>query len=404
MMNIKLSTLIVFLTFLLFVSCDEDDRPTNSELRIEVVWEKSYGGDDHEQANAIVATDDGNFLVAGYISPAAGGGSDVYLMKIDIDGDTLWTRTIPGSYSENAWELIKTDDGGFVVGGSPYMGTPGDFNFYLAKVDGGGNLLWQNYYGDENNQSFQSVVQADDGGFLLTGLISDPDHLSSDVLLIKTNSSGDSLWAETYDSYFNYNSDDGRIILSTEDNYYYIIGVADSGFGTEDHLYFLYVDSAGGTVLEKTIDLQYDYFISSAILSPNDKIIVSGWGSDLSGNAGMFVTQLHRNGTIEWEHFYGSSHSGGGGAVAATYDGGYIITGFLAKLPMGSDCLTVKIDNSGNEQWRQMSGMGVSARGQDIIQAADGRYIVVGHTYPEGGDDPQADIYLTRIDVIHGFR
>jgi hypothetical protein len=163
---------------------------------------------------------DGRFIIAG--NTLTTGGDDVYLIKTDASGDTLWTRTYGSTTdSEYGKSVLQTEDGGFIITG--YIGSWGAYDIYLVKTDSSGDTLWTRTYGDSDDDQSYSIQQTSDGGYIITGFTG--SWGAYDVYLIKTDASGDTLWTRTYGS-----SDDDKSfsVQQTLDNNYIITGFTGS--------------------------------------------------------------------------------------------------------------------------------------------------------------------------------
>ncbi|MCD6595977.1 T9SS type A sorting domain-containing protein [bacterium] len=162
-----------------------------------VEWTKNYCGYGYAHSYAIAELADGNFVIAGRTSgfTPLEMDNDVYIIKIDSLGDSLWTRTYAGEgdeegpYDDIAYSITQTSDGGFaVVGYTSYW--VGHDDVWLLKVNASGDTLWTRVYGGDNFDYANSVVQASDGGYVIAGSAGTFDEGSYDVYLIKTDSLG----------------------------------------------------------------------------------------------------------------------------------------------------------------------------------------------------------------------
>ena len=113
---------------------------TNSSGDIE--WTKIYGGSDEEDASSIINTADGGFLVVGYTMSFGAGDEDVYILKLNSSGDTIWTRTYGGSDDDEAYSVMQTSDGGYIIAGYTYSFGAGYDDIYLIKTDSLGEVSW----------------------------------------------------------------------------------------------------------------------------------------------------------------------------------------------------------------------------------------------------------------------
>jgi hypothetical protein len=192
----------------------------------DTLWTKLYGTSRADVGNAIAATSDGNFVVAGsanysWVPDGFYYPSRAYLLKIDLLGNLLWFDTIPGSIVSNsvAIDVLENFNGEYVISGgcSAYRGM-------IANYSSAGALNWFKEYSNPNASqgymfhSFGSIIQKCDGGYITVGYEDRPSLFSSEGLVVSTNSLGDIQFINTY------GDSTESVILNR------IIGTLDNGF------------------------------------------------------------------------------------------------------------------------------------------------------------------------------
>jgi hypothetical protein len=135
----------------------------------DTLWTRTFGGTDSAGGYSVQQTDDGGYIVAGYTYSYGAGKSDIYLIKTNPLGDTLWTKTFGRERNERGYSVQQTDDGGYIAAGYTYSYGAGESDIYLVKTDSLGNRLWTETYGESDREWAKSVQQTDDGGYILTG-------------------------------------------------------------------------------------------------------------------------------------------------------------------------------------------------------------------------------------------
>ena len=153
-------------------------------------WWRTYGGRYDDRGYSVQQTTDGGYIIAGStMSFGSGNNEDVYLIKTNASGDTLWTRTYGGTNGGAGNSVQQTSDGGYIITGLG-PGTSHNANVYLIKTNVQGDTLWSRTYGGAKEGWGFSVQQTSDGGYITAGFMCPLGDTLGDVYLIKTNASG----------------------------------------------------------------------------------------------------------------------------------------------------------------------------------------------------------------------
>jgi len=207
------------------------------------------GASNNDYAEAVEQTSDGGYIVAGYTTSFGAGIQDVYLIKTDSLGDTLWTRTYGGGSSDLARAVQQTTDGGYIVVGETISFGAGSYDVYLIKTNSNGDTLWTRTYGGGTWDFGYAVEQTTDGGYIVTGYTRSFGAGLDDVYLIKTDSLGNMLWTKTYGGA---DFDHGYAVRQTTDSGYMVAGYTNSfGAGSYD-VYLIKTNANGDTLWTKT--------------------------------------------------------------------------------------------------------------------------------------------------------
>lgn len=195
----------------------------------DTIWTRTYGapGSGNDRANSVIQTSDGAFVMAGYTDTYGAGSWDFYLVKVDANGDTIWTRTYGGTQGEEAFCIQETSDNGLIIAGYTDSYGAGGQDFYVVRTDSTGNVLWEKTYGGTGHDYVKSVKQTPDSGFIIVGSTSSYGAGFTDCYVVRTNASGDTLWTSTYGG-----DDDERahsVDLTSDGGY--IVGAHTSTFG-----------------------------------------------------------------------------------------------------------------------------------------------------------------------------
>jgi hypothetical protein len=170
---------------------DRDDFwlvKTDSSGNME--WNQTYGGTIREYGFCLVQTSDGGYAMAGCTCSFGAGSHDSWLVKTDAFGNMEWNQTYGGIDADGTTSLIQTEDGGYVLAGSTKSFGAGDFDSWLIKTDGAGNMQWNRTYGGVGTDIASSLVETSDGGYAIAGYTYSVDAVNSDLWLIKTDEQG----------------------------------------------------------------------------------------------------------------------------------------------------------------------------------------------------------------------
>jgi len=161
-------------------------------------WNQTYGETSfYEEANSLVMTSDGGYVLAGTTGSIDGGNGDFWLVKTDSSGNMEWNRAYGGAATEVANSLIQINEEGFVIVGSTTSFGSGYSDFWLVKTDQDGNIQLNRTYGGNKIDVAFSIVLASDGGFGISGYTYSFGAGESDFLLVKTDSNGIMEWNQT---------------------------------------------------------------------------------------------------------------------------------------------------------------------------------------------------------------
>jgi hypothetical protein len=353
---------------------------------------------ENDWGHSVQQTSDGGYIITGYTSSFGAGENDVYLIKTDSLGDTLWTKTYGGFDSDIGWSVQQTKEGGYIITGRT-KSFGGEYEAYLIKTDSSGDSLWTRTFGGSNDDYGYIVQQTvPDGGYIITGYTYSFGAGRADVYLIKTDSLGDTLWTKTYGST---DIDYGYSVQQTSDGGFIIAGYTYSGSGSGSiDAYLIKTDPLGDTLWTKTIGGNYAEFGTSIQQTVSDKgYIIVGYSESSSGGwpGDIYLIKTDSLGDSLWTKTYGGSGIESCFSVQQTSDGGYVITGLTESFGAGAvDAYLIKTDSTGDTLWTRTFGGTVSEQGRSVQQTSDGGFIITGVTNSFGAGG--LDVYLIKTD------
>jgi Tol biopolymer transport system component len=319
-----------------------------------VIWEKQYGGRNDAYFSSIIQAGEDEYVLLGEIAASyARDETDVYLVKVDGEGNEIWSRTFGGRGMEFGKMVRQTADGGYILVGDQADEYPTDYvyesNIYLIKTDAKGNLVWSRTYGNKILYIGWGVAQTPDDGYILCGW--EAKTLDDrDVILIKTDEVGELEWSRTWDLG---ERDGGFDLILTSDGYVVIACIQSMGSGGPSAV-LIKVDLDGNEIWNKLI-----------------------------GEEGVGNTFWH---------------------IVEDVDGGYVMAGdtHLGKVPGTREdkhgAWMIKTDTEGEILWQHVFGEGEyeQAHFRSAALLPDGGYIFVGDVTPNG--KTYSDMVWMRID------
>jgi hypothetical protein len=223
-----------------------------------LIWYKVYGGIDteDEKSYSICETSDSNYLISGYTTSYGYGSSDIYLLKIDSDGNVIWGRAIGEEGTDYGNGVKQINDGNYIVAGFTEKSGM-DKEIYLIKFDQNGDTIWTRTYGGINYDVANNFIQTTDGGFAIIGTTNSfAPGGQADLILVKTDSNGVVQWAKTFGGEF---VEVGAEVTELQDHGFLLVGYTQSfgaggdcgALGTCYDYYLIRTDQNGDTIWTK---------------------------------------------------------------------------------------------------------------------------------------------------------
>ena len=333
-----------------------------------VLWAKEYGGNVWCFGESVVETDDGGFIAAGHKDNFNRSVDDgIYVVRTDSNGDTLWTREYGGESDDNAYSIQKTKDGGFVIAGDTRSFGAGNDDVYIIRTDSKGDTLWTKTYGTKENDAAYSVAVTKDGGFILAGETTFLNSPSYSVYLVRTDSAGDTLWTKMYS--LGDTSSRANSVIQTDDGGFALAGWIMGGLWG----LFMRTDSIGNVLVKKVFTLQSlnangVLFRDLKQTSDGGFILVGDISRPIGFAPGVLLVRTDPDGDTLWTKVYTEALRGY--SVAVTEDEGFIVS---------ASNFIVKTDSTGDSMWSiNFNGLEGKYLLKSIQQTADGGFIAAG--------------------------
>jgi uncharacterized delta-60 repeat protein len=311
-----------------------------------------------------------------------------------------WAKVYGGSAIDRAFSIIQTNDGGFVVAGFTESFQAKERDFWVFRLDSEGNIQWQRTYGGWGNDHAHNIQETDDGGYIVIGCTDSYGAGYNDVWVLKLAANGDVEWQRAYggNSY-----DYGYFIRQISDGGFIVAG--ETFVSTADQYsdgWVLKLGSNGDIEWQRAYGGLWNDFIRNVLPTADGGYIALGqtnawsYGSD---NYDIWVLKLTSTGDIEWQRRYGGSGYENPWMIQCTSDNGYMVAGYTNSFGAGGyDAWIIKLDSSGDIEWHNAYGGWDGDFAHSIQETAEGDYIVSGCTFSFGNGRREAWIMKLNKD------
>jgi hypothetical protein len=410
---------------------------TTAQTPPVVEWSRNYGGSLQETGNDIVQTTDGGFIFCasttsnnGDVSGALGI-SDIWVVKLDADGNIQWQRVLGGSSLDNPSKILQLPTGGYLVLGTTesndgdVSGNHGEADIWLAWISADGTLLDQRCYGGSLLDGATDIAHTPDGGYIISGLSrsSNGDLTTNagfdDLWVLKVDGTGEIQWQHAYggssgetaygvaltsDGGFILNgytsSDDGDVIGGTGSTDYWVLKLDGDGE-------LQWQNSFGGSGIDYGFSIQEG--LDGTLTALGEATSANGDVSAPLGGSDFWTLRISAAGELLGERSYGGSSTDRGRRLLRTSNGGWLMIGSSSSTDGdvgenngGLDGWILRTDEAGNPQWSLVLGgsqnEGIS---QGVAATSDGGYILIGSSSSSNGDLPgnqgDFDVWVVKL-------
>lgn len=372
----------------------------------DTLWTRTYGGVGSDIGVSVLEIVGGGYLIAG-CGQSFGGYYDIFVMQLDENGDSIWFRTYGGDGYEGGGWLISTSDNNYILVGATTSyggGQPNTSNVYIVKINGEGDTLWTRAYGGEYHDAGGAIIEERRSDTQYPDIITVGSTFPSmpgntDAFLLKINARGDSLCA------WNYGGTQSEFLYSVQcvEDGYVCAGYTDSyGAGGHD-AYLVKVDRNGVLQWGRTYGgVGYDE-VYSMQCTPDGGFITAGYTDSFGpGVSAVYVLRVDSLGDTLWTGTFGGFGHEDGSYIARTRGNCYVITGSTRAFGASTgDVYLLKIDSLGNILWSGAYGDASDELGCMVLETSDHGYIIAGQKRVNNTED----IYIikTAPDTLMGL-
>jgi hypothetical protein len=364
-----------------------------AEVEAPPAFRLELGGPGKEVGNSVRQTADGGYIVVGYTNSYGAGGEDVYLIRTDPAGDTLWTRTYGGPGSDNGWDVLETADGGFVVVGFTNSFGAGGDDIYMIATDAWGDTLWTRTFGGPGGELAWAMHRADDGGYVIAGQTNSYGSGDWDVFLVRTDAGGDTVWTRTLGG-----PGIDRVFATdrTSDGGSVFAGITTSKGPGEIAAYLVRTDSDGFLVWDRTYgDAGRDIGHGVNAVPDGGFLLVGYTNSFGHGENDIYLVRTDASGDVVWTGEIGGPGDDRAMMATGTPEGGYAIAGYSSEPGGYWDATVTRVTSEGEVVWIEKVAASPGADRGVMVQATSDGFVSTGWIWRVEDDAP--DLFLVKF-------
>lgn len=363
-------------------------------------FETAFGSTGFDEGRSAMETNDGGYIVAGYTNTNGPDGLDASLVKTDAIGRVEWQQGYGGSDDQEAWAVLQTADGGFLLVGSSATTVASSRRGLLLRTDASGVPLWSTSLAGELESRMYGAIAADDGGFLVVGAIESYSPATGlvgfggdDVYLAKFSADGQPVWQQRFGG----NARDvATSIKRAADGDYLLVGTTESmDFSTyREQIYLLRTDPGGNLRWEAHYGGELSDYGYDLVEEPGGALVISGYAATLASGNLASLTKTDGAGQLLWSQTYSQTdslyHRNGVTRAAA---GGYVLAS-----DDGFDVILTKTDQGGVQQWERRfnwTSFLTACTASSVSLTSDDGFVIAGSAWPLAGKD----MYLIKTDA-----
>ena len=367
---------------------------------------KTFGGTQNDRGYAVQATNDG-YIIIGSTNSYGSGGSDVWLLKLDFEGQEEWSRTYGGTGNDVGRDVkITSDPEGFIITGlTSSFNSNGNSDMWIIRTDNFGQTCiydetgnctdgeekWVKTYGSSGNDYGYSVLQKD-GEYISVG----KSGRIPSLFMIKTDSYGEKIWEKLYGEG---PGDKVQYVINSTGQFpsYVGVGKINDPNTADSDICIIGLNSNGDQHWYRTI--QYGNSVNE---QGNYILSIIGGGYLVAGTRqvsdwdDLLLMKLNNDGTQSSSWNFGGGYNEGG-TYAQEVSGGYFISGFTESFGQGLyDSWIIKVDDNGNEIYDHTFGGTLDDKMLGGTSSLDGDPVIVGFTESFGSG--AEDMFFIKFD------
>ena len=379
-------------------SNSDNDTKIDNEAPNQVVFTKSImdpdatkNSDYEEWASEVILTSEGGYIVVGrsisWAWPTPDNVDDILIVKLDVNGNIIWNKKINLRNYDRATSVVEDNDGNYVLTGFTSNDDSDKSDVFFGKVDKQGKVLIKTAIKiTKNYDGGYSLSKTLDGGYIIGG---EAGHShNEDFMMLKVDQNGEKQWSKKFSD----QEDDSAFdIIEASDGNFYLVGSKRIIHKYED-IRIIKTNSKGQKIWDKNYGGNFDDIGESIIETDNNTFVVAASTFSYGTAGDVMMMKINSDGDVIWQKNYGGEkkdqlrdldgNTVSGRHLSKTPDGGFLISGYTNSFSEFTDMWVFKTNKSGSLLWsynyqNEKEDYAFSAK-----QGKDGSVIIAGATTP----------------------
>ncbi len=315
------------------------------------LWQKNFGGNEDDAGWDVEETNGGkNYLISGWSrSYSKEGDEDLLLLNISSDGFLAWSKSLPIKGDQRCWSIKKLKDGNFVLIGQSQDLISRNMNGLVIKIDNEGNIVWENKYGTEMYNRLFHCAETSAGDLLLAGITRKDSASKNNGWIVLLNKNGKEKESTSLTSFQN-TTVHGLIPLSN--NEIMIYGYAQTDTALDQRAIYFCMFTPKGKLRWEKVTNEKDSINHGigAILTTSGSILLTGYTKPLySGKWDGVIYKFSKEGTLQWKKTFGGKETDQPYSLLEITKNEFLVTGLTRSIGKGgADMWLVWLDGNGN--------------------------------------------------------
>lgn len=343
-------------------------------------WARTYGGDARDEAYGIVETADGDLVLCGYTKAQE---KHLWITKLDENGSSRWGKTYKGKPISEGKDIIIGKDSNIVTAGYSIKPFNYQSDIWVVKLNQEGEKLWDKNYGGSADESANSIKEAYDGGYLIAGVTNTTSNFVEDAIVLKLDTAGEKIWERTFGgSKIDYATD----ITETKDKGIVVCGTTSSRGEGYKSFWVAKMDSSGTDIWDNIYRINLWDIATSVVEGLDGFIYVTGYTRTFSViDYDIVLLKIDQNGNLIWQKVFTWGRWDQATSICRTFDYGIVVAGFSRSgNELSSDFALSKFDSDGNLLWENVFVRNSLDYSSSIAETRDNGLAITGTTYMQG--------------------